>query len=87
MRRYTSSQLRSRLAEILDAAERGERVVVERRGTRFTIRPEHPAAAPPRHRRPSLIAWMDPAIEAGGWTWDYRPGQGLRFRARPGKKR
>ena len=79
MKRYTSSQLRSRLSEVLDAAERGEPVIVERRGTRFRIAAER--SRPARRPKRSLIAWMDPAVAAGQWTWDWSPGR-MRFRSR-----
>jgi antitoxin (DNA-binding transcriptional repressor) of toxin-antitoxin stability system len=84
MKRYTSSQLRSRLSEVLDAAERGEAVIVERRGTRFTLRAEGAHGARPRRRR-SLIEWMDPAVAAGQWTWASSP-RGLKFKSRLKKR-
>jgi hypothetical protein len=87
VKRYTSSQLRSRLSEVLDAAERGEAIVVERRGTRFSLRAERPDKKPGRRRGKSLFTWTDPAIEAGQWTWDYIPGRGMRFRSRLKKQR
>jgi antitoxin (DNA-binding transcriptional repressor) of toxin-antitoxin stability system len=87
MRRYTSSQLRSRLSEVLDAAERGEAIVVERRGTRFSLRAERANQKSARRRSKSLFTWTDPAIEAGQWTWDYVPGRGMRFRSRLKDKR
>lgn len=80
MRRYTSSELRSRLAEVLDAAERGEGVVIERRGVRFALRAERRTSAR-RSRRRSLIEALDPAVADGQWTWAWGPG-GLQFDGR-----
>ena len=73
MKRYTSSQVRERFADILDAAERGEEVVIERRGVRYVLRAESARAGRPRRRRRSLIAYMDPAVAAGQWTWELGP--------------
>jgi hypothetical protein len=76
MKRYTSSQVRERLADVLDAAERGEEVVIERRGVRYFIRAERskPAA---RARKP-LVDVLDPAVGAGEWTWTWK-ADGLAF--------
>ena len=81
MKRYTSSQLRSRLSEILDAVERGEPVIVERRGTRFRLIADRDrdAGAKAKPNRP-LFEIIDPAVAAGQWTWDWSP-RGLRFRS------
>jgi antitoxin (DNA-binding transcriptional repressor) of toxin-antitoxin stability system len=87
MKRYTAAEARARLSDVLDAAERGEAVVVERRGTRFSIRAEKASDRRPTHRRQPLFEWVDPAIEAGQWTWDYVPGRGLTFTSRPTAKR
>jgi len=52
MKRCSSSELRSRLAEMLDTAERGEPVVIERRGTRFVLCAEPVRPRTRRSRRP-----------------------------------
>ena len=83
MKRYTTSELRARLSEVFDAAERGEPIVVERRGARFRIEVER-ANEKPADRRRSLIAWMDPAVAEGRWTWTGSPGR-LRFKPLPRK--
>ena len=77
MKRYTSSQVRERFADILDAAERGEEVIIERRGVRYVLRADSARAARPRRRR-SLIEYMDPAVARGDWTWELGP-EGLVF--------
>jgi len=76
MKRYTSSQVRERFAEMLDAAERGEEVFIERRGVRYVLRAESRRA--PTKRRKSLITYMHPAVEAGQWTWELGP-DGVEF--------
>ncbi|HVZ74597.1 MAG TPA: type II toxin-antitoxin system prevent-host-death family antitoxin [Polyangia bacterium] len=71
MKRYTVSEARMKIAEVLDEAERGEEVLIERRGIRFRIL----ASERPRAKRPLVkIRILDPAIEAGDWTWKWGPG-------------
>lgn len=82
MKRYTSSQVRQRFAEVLDAAERGDTVVIERRNARFLLRAEPRSR---ERRRRSVIEYVDPAVLAGEWTWTWGKG-GLRFRARRRRK-
>jgi antitoxin (DNA-binding transcriptional repressor) of toxin-antitoxin stability system len=76
MKRYTSSQVRERLADVLDAAERGEEVIIERRGVRYFVRAERATLAP-RTRKP-LIRILDPGVAAGEWTWAWN-ADGLTF--------
>lgn len=84
MKRYTVSQVRERFAEALDQAERGVPVIIERKGIRYSLKVERPSAARPRKRK-SIITYMDPAVEAGQWSWEMGP-EGLAFRdRRPGK--
>jgi antitoxin (DNA-binding transcriptional repressor) of toxin-antitoxin stability system len=83
MKRYTAAQARQHLSSVLDAAEAGEPVVIERRGVRFAVRPETKAAG---RRRASLVEWMDPAIEAGNWTWEWT-SRGLLFSGRKPRRR
>ena len=77
MKRYTVSQVRERLAEALDQAEKGVPVVIERKGVRYSLTVERPPARP--RRRKSRIIILDPAVEAGQWTWDWEPGK-MEFR-------
>jgi antitoxin (DNA-binding transcriptional repressor) of toxin-antitoxin stability system len=74
------AEARQRVAEILDAAERGQPVVIERRGVRFVIEAQR---ARPRRAvaRTSIIECMDPAVAAGQWTWVWQ-AKGLRFEPR-----
>lgn len=68
-----------RLAEALDSAERGETVFIERRGVRFKLESTKPSARP---KRPPTLKILDPAIEAGDWTWKSGP-DGHAFVPRP----
>lgn len=79
VKRYTAAQARQNLSHVLDAAEKGESVVIERRGVRFCVRQERVPRGRPRG---SLrIESLDPAVAEGRWTWE--PGRsGLRFRRR-----
>jgi antitoxin (DNA-binding transcriptional repressor) of toxin-antitoxin stability system len=79
MKRATASQARQRLASLLDAAERGETVAIERRGVLFELRAA-PARKRPVRKGPRLFKILDPAVERGEWWWDWGP-DGLVFRA------
>ena len=73
VKRYTVAQVRQRLAEALDSAERGGPVLIERRGVRFRLEAERPRRRG-KQRKP-LVAFIDPAIEAGRWSWDWESGE------------
>lgn len=80
MKRYSAAQARQHLAELLDAAERGEPVIIERRGVRFAL---GTAATKVRAKRVKpLFEVVDPALLDGQWTWESGP-DGLSFLARP----
>ena len=83
MKRHTSAQARQHLSDLLDAAERGEPVFIERRGVRFTLA----AAAPPtrRERAKPLLKIVDPVLETGQWTWE-SGRDGLVFSPRPRRR-
>jgi len=83
MKRYTAAQARQHLSTVLDTAEAGEPVVIERRGVRFAVRTETKAAT---RRRTPLVEWMDPAVETGNWTWEWA-SKGLRFSGRKPRRR
>ena len=81
MKRYSTAQARERLADVLNEAERGAPVVIERRGVRYVLRAE-PARRGGRSRR-SAIETLDPAVARGHWQWSWTP-KGVRFgRTRP----
>jgi hypothetical protein len=61
------SAARERLADALDAAERGVPVIIERRGVRYRLAVEK-ATSPPKRRRPRIEV-LDDDVAAGRWTW------------------
>ena len=61
MKRYTAAQARQRFAEVLDAAERGQPVLVERRGVSFVVQAQRVRRLRGQ-RRKSLILYLDPAV-------------------------
>jgi antitoxin (DNA-binding transcriptional repressor) of toxin-antitoxin stability system len=71
MKRYTVAQARMRIAEVLDSAERGESVVIERQGIRFQVLASKPK---PARKRAALLEILDPSVAAGNWTWTEGPG-------------
>lgn len=81
---YSVTLARARLADLLDAAERGERVIIERRGVRHAVTLEEPVSRS-RARRPRLEV-LDADIEAGTWSWAWR-ADGVVLRSRSRKKR
>ena len=82
MKRYSVAEARARFSDLLDAAEKGEPAVIERRGVRFVIRPEGGGR---RTARRNMITYLDPAVADGQWTWDYGPA-GLVFKPRSRRK-
>jgi prevent-host-death family protein len=67
MARTTASQARQHLSRLLDAAERGEEVIVERRGVQFRIVAEAMETGAVSSSEPLLLA--DDAVLAGEWHW------------------
>ena len=81
MKRYTVSLVRERLSEALDEAERGVPVIIERKGVRYRLAVDKPAA--PRKARQPHIEILDPAVADGDWTWEWKAaGLGLKSRRR-----
>ena len=76
LKRYTEAQAREHLAELLNAAEHGQPVIIERRGVRFNLETER--ARRGRRRRASLVVSADPAVTAGKWSWTWGK-VGVRF--------
>ena len=72
------AEARARFGEILDEAERGQPVVIERRGVHFRIIAEARATLPPAT---SPFEFVDPAVAGGQWTWRPKKG-GLAFARR-----
>jgi PIN domain nuclease of toxin-antitoxin system len=61
MKRYSVVQLRGRLADVLDEAEAGHPVVIERRGVRYVLQVEPASKAGRRKRQPRIETLDDPA--------------------------
>lgn len=79
MKGYNLSRLRQHLSQALDDVERGETVIVERRGKRFRIVAEPAAAWQPQ---PTKVAILDPSLLDEGWSWEWAgPGTTLEYRA------
>jgi antitoxin (DNA-binding transcriptional repressor) of toxin-antitoxin stability system len=77
MKRFTTATAKQRFSLLLDAAERGESVIIERRGVRFRLRPERQTTSKKTRRKP-VIEIVDPAVAKGVWQWQWR-AEGLRF--------
>jgi antitoxin (DNA-binding transcriptional repressor) of toxin-antitoxin stability system len=82
MKRYSVAEARARFSDLLDAAGKGQPAVIERRGVRFVIRPE---GNPRRGTRQNMIAYMDPDVARGEWTWE-SGAAGLEFKGRRPRK-
>lgn len=74
MLRTTASQARKDLFRLLDAVERGEEVVLERKGVRFRLSRDEgsgvqgsDAQEVAEPRSPVIIE--DPTLLSGEWTW------------------
>ncbi|HET9468832.1 MAG TPA: type II toxin-antitoxin system Phd/YefM family antitoxin [Vicinamibacterales bacterium] len=76
MKRYSVAEARARFSDLLDAAEQGQPVVIERRGVRFVIRPDE---SPRRGSRRKMIEYVDPDVANGQWTWEWS-ADGLAFK-------
>ena len=77
MKRFTTASAKQRFSLLLDAAERGESVIIERRGVRFRVQTDRHSSRK-RIRRNPVIEIVDPAVAKGVWQWQWRP-DGLRF--------
>jgi len=83
MKRHSSTQARQHLSELLDAADRGEPVIIERRGVRYSL---SAAKAPAKRKRTTpIFDVVDRALASGQWTWE-SGDEGLRFVARPRRR-
>ena len=71
------AEARARFGEILDQAEAGAPVLIERRGVRFRVVVEDA----PKGASPAGFAFVDDAVMDGQWSWE--PGKsGVTFKAR-----
>lgn len=83
-KRFTVAEARARFGDMLDEADRGETVVIERRNVRYTLKPLR--AARRQRQRESPFEWVDPVVMSGQWTWTLTKN-GLRFTPRAAGKR
>lgn len=71
------AEARARFGEILDQAEAGAPVLIERRGVRFRVLVDEA----PSKASPAAFDFVDRAVMDGQWSWE--PGKGgARFTAR-----
>jgi antitoxin (DNA-binding transcriptional repressor) of toxin-antitoxin stability system len=79
MKHLKVAEARARFGEILDEAENGTTVVIERRGVRFRLVAE--TGGPIETPKKALFEFVDAGVMSGQWTW--RAGaKGLAFAAR-----
>ena len=78
MKRYTVAVVRERLSQALDEAERGEPVIIERKGVRYRLSLERQPTR--RVKRRPKIEILDTAVEEGRWSWAMT-GRGLVFKS------
>jgi hypothetical protein len=77
MHRYTASEFRQNLSRALNEVEKGEPVVVERKGRRFRLAVEE---EPRRYMKPKpFFELSDLSLLETGWTWELRSG-GMKLR-------
>jgi prevent-host-death family protein len=73
------AEARARFGEILDEAEKGTPVIIERRGVRFQLVAE--TDRPSAKTSKQVFDFVDAGVMSGQWTW--KPGaKGLAFAAR-----
>lgn len=61
------AEARARFGEILDEAEKGESVVIERRGVRFRLVAER--QRPSAVSKTTVFDFVDPGVATGQWSW------------------
>lgn len=81
MKKYSVARARQHFSEILDSAEAGAGVMIERRGRLFSL--QLAQASNPRSSAPvqSAFEWVDPTVLSGTWTWAEND-KGLAFAAK-----
>jgi prevent-host-death family protein len=84
MKHLKVAEARARFGDILDEAEKGNAVVIERRGVLFRLQAESPSARP-KASPGSPFTKIDADVMSGQWTWT-AGAKGLRFSARRKKR-
>ena len=82
-KRFLVAEARARFGEILDEADQGETVIIERWGVQYTL--QRDAREPEQVSPRSIFTWVDPAVMSGQWTWTPTK-KGLRFTPRRPRK-
>jgi antitoxin (DNA-binding transcriptional repressor) of toxin-antitoxin stability system len=80
MKGFKVAEARARFGDLLDQAEHGEPVFIERKGVRFLLSVVPPTPSPAAGRTAFFTA-VDPDVMSGEWTWTFGP-KGLAFRPR-----
>ena len=78
MARYTATDARRQLFNLLDAAEQGQEIILERRGKRFKLILEPQKAQ--SNKNPMIF--MDENLESGQWTWGSDDDGQLQFKTK-----
>ena len=73
------AEARARFGEVLDEAEKGATVIIERRGVRYRIIAERAPAL--RHQAAELFDFVDADVLNGQWSW-HAAAAGLAFEPR-----
>jgi hypothetical protein len=81
MKRYSVAHVRERLADVLDEADAGGTVIIERRGVRYVLRLQENAPPKRTGQTRSVIETLDPSVAAGQWQWTMS-AKGVRFSGR-----
>ncbi len=79
MKDFKVAEARARFGELLDQAEAGESVFIERRGVRYRLEADRPSSRAPA--RSQFFASIHPDVLSGEWTWNWSK-RSLTFRAR-----
>ena len=84
MTRVKATEARQEFFRLLDAAEKGETVIVERKGARFRL---SLIEAGPEPASTSPVQVNDPDVLSGNWSWVGAPDGQLQFRARRSRRK
>ena len=79
------AEARAKFSHLLDEADQGETVIIERHGVQYTLKSQ-PAQTKPHPAKNRYFEWVDPAVMSGQWTWTLTK-KGLRFKPRRPRKR
>jgi hypothetical protein len=82
MKGFRVAEARAIFGELLDRAENGDPVFIERRGVRFSLRAEPPA--PVKTPEPPFTH-VDDAVAKGEWEWRWAKN-GVAFRPRRARR-